>query len=225
MSALAALRWAHDFLSTLIRERQLDAGDLAHLRVFVRPFTRDESDIGGAFLTESRTSLLGGMPYVAGDAPWPVRLLLQKNATFNQEFRETIEPMRGRASLEAREYYAYKAYEPLRREFHWAPGMFYNFGGKLALSRSAWDATQFSSRVHDEHGRITLLLLQAEIEDHPDLDVAALVRSSAHRNPYTGEPMGYDSRAQTLTFACLETASHPPELGDQCAVALASGTT
>ena len=29
MSALAAIRWADDFLSTLIRERQLDAGDLA----------------------------------------------------------------------------------------------------------------------------------------------------------------------------------------------------
>jgi hypothetical protein len=220
MSALAAMRWAHDFLSTLARERQLDASDLAQLRGFVRPFTRDESDIGDAFLSESRTSLLGGMPFVAGDASWVVRLLLQKNATFNQEFRETIEPMRGRASLAAREYYAYKAYEPLRHEFHLAPRMFYNFGGKLALSRSAWDAHQFPSRVHDEDGRITLLLLQAEIEEHPDLDVATLVRSSTLRNPYTGEAMEYDSRAGTLGFACLETASHPPELGDQCAVAL-----
>ena len=114
MSALAAIRWAHDFLSTLTRERQLDAGDLAQLRGFVRPFTREESDIGAAFLSESRTSLLGGMPSVAGDASWVVRLLLQKNATFNQEFRETIEPMRGRSSLDAREYYDDKAYEPLR---------------------------------------------------------------------------------------------------------------
>ena len=102
MSALAAIRWADDFLSTLMRERQLDAGDLAQLRGFVRPFTREESDIGAAFLSESRTSLLGGMPSVAGDASWVVRLLLQKNATFNQEFRETIEPMRGRSSLGAR---------------------------------------------------------------------------------------------------------------------------
>jgi len=98
--------------------------------------------------------------------------------------------------------------------------MFYNFGGKLALSRSPWDAHQFPSRVHDENGRITLLLLQAEIEERPDLDVGTLVRSSAHRNPYTGEPMEYDSRAQTLGFVCLETASHPPEPGEQCKVAL-----
>ncbi len=220
MSALAAIRWADDFLSTLMRERRLDAGDLAQLRGFVRSFTREESDIGAAFLSESRTSLLGGMPSVAGDASWVVRLLLQKNATFNQEFRETIEPMRRRSSLDAREYYDYKAYEPLRHEFHLAPGMFYNFGGKLALSRSTWDAHQFPSRVHDEDGRITLLLLQAEIEERPDLDVATLVRSSTLRNPYTGEPMEYDSRAGTLGFTCLHTASHPPEPADQCAVAL-----
>jgi len=220
MSALAAIRWANDFLSTLMRERQLDAGDLTQLRGFVRPFTREERDIGAAFLSESRTSLLGGMPSVAGDASWLVRLLLQKNATFNQEFRETIEPMRVRSSLDAREYYDYKAYAPLPREFHWAPGMFYNFGGKLALSRATWDAHQFPSRVHDEDGRITLLLLQAEIEERPDQDVETLVRSSTLRNPYTGEPMEYDSRAGTLGFACLHTASHAPELADQCAVAL-----
>ena len=110
-------------------------------------------------------------------------------------------PCERRSSLGAREYYDYKAYEPLRHEFHLAPGMFYNLGGKLALSRSTWDAHQFPSRVHDEDGRITLLLLQAQIEERPDLDVATLVRSSTLRNPYTGEPMEYDSRAGTISFA------------------------
>jgi len=220
MSALAAIRWTHDFLSTLMRERQLDARDLERLRGFVRPFTREESDIGAAFLSESRTALLGGMPYVAGDASWVLRLLLQKNATFNQEFRKTIAPLLGLSSLDARKYYDHKGYEPLRHEFPVAPGMFYNLGGKLALSRSTWDAQLFPARVHDEDGRITLLLLQAQIEERPDLDVASFVRSSPHRNPYTGEPMEYDSRAGTLGFACLHTAFHPPEPVDQCMVAL-----
>jgi len=220
MSALAAIRWANDFLSTLIRERQLDARDVERLRGFVRPLTREESDIGAAFLSESRTSLLGGMPYVAGDASWLVRLLLQKNATFNQEFRETIEPLRELSSLDAREYYDQKAYEPLRHEFHVTPGMLYNLGGKLALSRSSWDEQLFPARVHDEDGRITLLLLQAQIEERPELDVATIVRSSTLRNPYTGEPMEYDSRAGTIGFACLHTAHHPPEPPDRCTVAL-----
>jgi hypothetical protein len=224
MSALAAIHWAHDFLSTLMRERKLDARDLERLRDFVRPFTREESDIGVAFLSESRTALLAGMPYVAADASWAVRSLLQTNATFNQQFRETIEPLRGRASLDARQYHDDRAYEPLRKEFDVAPGMFYNLGGKLALSRATWDGQLFPARVHDEDGRITLLLLQAQIEERPDLDVATLVRSSTLRNPYTGEPMEYDQRARTIGFACLHTAFHPPEPADRCAVALGPQT-
>jgi len=221
MTALAAIRWTNDFLSTLMRERQFDARDLALLRGFVRPFTREESDLGVAYLSESRTALLAGKPYVAEDSSWVVRLLLQKNATFNQEFHDSIEPLRRRASLDARQYYAQKAYEPLRHEFRVAPGMFYNFGGKLALSRSTWDAAQlFPARVHDEDGRIALLLLQAEIEERPDLDAATIVRSSSLRNPYTGEPMEYDARAGTIGFACLHTAHHPPEPADRCLVDL-----
>jgi hypothetical protein len=220
MSALAAIRWAHDFLSTLMRERQLDAGDLAQLRGFVRPFTREESDIGAAFLSESRTSLLGGMPSVAGDASWVVRLLMQKNATFNQEFRETIEPMRLRASLGPREFYERKGYEPLPHEVRLDPWMLYNLGGKLALSRSSWDPHQFPPRVHDEDGRITLLLLQAQIEEHAELDIATIVETSEHRNPYTGNAMEYDSHARTISFRCVCTAFHPPEPADQCGLAL-----
>ena len=96
MSALAAIRWANDFVSTLMRERQLDAGDLDArcAASFVRS-RREESDIGAAFLSESRTVAAGRTCHPSlGDASWVVRLLLQKNATFNQEFRETIEPMR-----------------------------------------------------------------------------------------------------------------------------------
>ena len=220
LSALAGIRWTNDFLSTLMRERQLDAPDLRQLRGFVRPLTREESDIGAAFLSESRTALLGGMPWVALDASWVLRVLLQKNATFNQEFRETIEPLRARASLDAREYFDRKAYEPLPHEFRVAPSMFYNLGGKLALSRSSWDWHLFPARVHDENGRIALLLLQAQIEEHPELEVATVVQSSEHRNPYTGDAMEYDAGTQTMSFACLHTAFHPPEPPDRCVVAL-----
>lgn len=220
MSALAAIRWTHDFLSTLMRERQLDARELERLRGLIQPFTREERDIGAAFLSESRTELLAGKPYVSDDASWLVRLLLQKNATFNQEFRDTIEPLQARASLDARQFFDRKAYEPVRHEFHVGPGMFYNLGGKLALSRSTWDGHLFPARVHDEDGRIVLLLLQAQIEERPDLDVATIVRSSSLRNPYTGEPMDYDARAGTIGFACLHTAHHPPEPADRCMVAI-----
>jgi hypothetical protein len=222
MSALAAIRWAHDFLATLMRERQLDARELAQLRGIVRPFAREERDIGMAFLSDARAALLAGRPSVAADASWMVRLLMQTNATFNLEYRETFEPMRERSSLDASQYWAREAYGPLRHELGLSPGSLYNLGGKLALSRSAsWNVHQFPSRVHDENGRITLLLLAAQLEEHPDTDMATLVRSSSLRNPYTGEPMEYDALTGTIGFPCLHTAHHPPEPADRCIVALA----
>jgi hypothetical protein len=128
--------------------------------------------------------------------------------------------MRLRASLSPREFFERKAYEPLPHELRLDPRMPYNLGGKLALSRSPWDPEQFPARVHDEDGRVQLILLQAQIEEHPELDAATIVRSSGHRNLYTGEPMEYDARARTIGFRCLHTAFHPPEPADQCAVAL-----
>jgi hypothetical protein len=74
--------------------------------------------------------------------------------------------------------------------------------------------------VHDEDGRVELILLQAQIEEHPELDAATIIRSSEHRNPYTGEAMEYNAGARTIDFGCLHTAFHLPEPADLCAVAL-----
>jgi hypothetical protein len=98
--------------------------------------------------------------------------------------------------------------------------MIYNLGGKLALSRSTWDGHLFPARVHDEDGRIMLLLLQAAIEERPNMEVARIVGSSSLRNPYTGQAFEYDPKAHTIGFACLHTAHHPPEPPDRCLVAL-----
>jgi hypothetical protein len=220
MVALAAIRNAHDVVAAAVRERNLDHHDLELFRRVIRPLTHDETDIGAGFVSEARGPLLSGVTPAAQDSSWPTRLVLQENATFNQFFREKIEPMRLRSSLAAREYFEKKGYEPLRHELRFTPGVFYNLGGKWALSRSLWDPEQFPARVHDEDGRIALLLLQAQIEEHPESDVEALVRDSEYRNPYTGAPMEYDAQARTIEFACLHTAFHPPEPGDQCAVAL-----
>jgi hypothetical protein len=222
MVALAAIRNAHDFVAAAVRERKLDSHDLELLRRVISPFTHDERDIGAGFVSEARAPLLSGVTPAAEGSSWLTRLVLQKNATFNQFFREAIDPMRLRSSLAAPEYFEQKGYEPLRLELRFTPGVFYNLGGKLALSRSTWDPEQFPARVHDEDGRIALLRLQAQIEEHPESDVGTLVRNSEHRNPYTGNAMEYDARAGTIGFACLHTAFHPPEHGDQCTVALSN---
>ncbi len=224
MVALAAIRNTHDFISALLRARELDTHELESLRGFVHPFTPEERDIGNAFLSQVRAHLLSGVPLVSLESPWMSRLLTQENATFNLVFQQTIEPMRQRSSLDARQFHDLEAYEPLRHELNFTPAVLFNLGGKLALSRSPWDPHQFPSRVHDEDGRIALILLQAELEDHPEVDVATVVQSSDNRDPYTGNAFAFDPLARTVGFTCLHTAFHPPELADQCNVHLGRGT-
>lgn len=61
----------------------------------------------------------------------------------------------------------------------------------------------YIARVHDLDGRITLVLLQAEIALNPDKRVEEVVAASHYRNPYTGAPMDYDAEAGTVSFRCL----------------------
>ncbi len=221
MVALACLQDALDFLSTLLRERVLHETEVAYLERLVSPFSREESDIGEAFLAEARVAVRSEVPPVAAGASWLTRLLMQRNATLNQLYREEIVLMQQRARLSAREFFEQGGHEPLRRELRVSPRTLYNFGGKLAMSRSPWDAHELPARVHDQNGRISLVLLQAEIERARGADVAAVVRASKHRNPYTGEAMVYDAGSQVISFKCLHTAFHPPEPPDRCAVAVA----
>jgi hypothetical protein len=220
MSSLASLQDALDFLSTVLRERDLTEADVAYLEQSVTPFSREEADISEAFLSEARTAVRSEVPPVAADASWLTKLVMQRNATLNQLYREEIVLMQQRARLSASEFHEQGGHEPLRRELRLSPRTLYNFGGKLALSRSLWDAHEFPARVHDQNGRISLVLLQAEIERSPGADVAAVVRGSKHRNPYTGEAMEYDPGTQVISFKCLHTAFHPPEPPDRCAVAV-----
>ena len=186
----------------------------------MRPFTREETDIGAGFLSEVRLDLLRDEPYVAMESSWLTRLLLQTNATRNLGYREIVVPMLARARLGARQWFEQRGHEPIRYEFQLSPRTLFNPGGKLAWSRSAWDPWQFPPRVHDQNGRISLLLLQAEIATRPERAPQVVIRESTHRNPYTGEAMEYDTRSETISFECRHTAFHPPDPPDRCVVAI-----
>jgi hypothetical protein len=145
------------------------------------------------------------------------RLALQRNATVNELYMTRTLPVRLRASLSAAEFYRQRAYEPLNDNFRFMPPPLYNLGGKLFLVDFVGYGTgmlNYISRVHDLDGRIALVLLQAEIALHPDRSVQDVVNESRYRNPYTGEPMDYDSGKGTIGFPCLATNR------DICAVKL-----
>ena len=220
MVALGAIQNDLDFVSTRLRERPLGPAELKVVQGFVRPFTHEETDIGAAFRSEARIELMQPDPYVATDATWLARQLLQKNATLNLGYREFYAPMVARASLSAREFFEQKAYEPIRYEPSPSPATLYNLGGKLAWSRTSWDPWEFPKRVHDLDGRISLVLVQAEIAQRPEREPAAVIRESTHRNPYTGEAFEYDAAGGVISFQCLEAAYHPPDPPARCAVAI-----
>ena len=218
MISLAGIQNNLDFLSTLMRNRALSEDEVRVIDSFLRPFTDDESDIGEAFISEARLAVLSEPHPMTLESSWMLRLLLQENATLNEEFRTVFVPVRLRASLTAQEYYRQEAYEPLPYELRVFSPPLYNLGGKLAR-KSAWgDAQIFPARVHDQNGRISLVLLQAEIEKNPDTAVDVVIRSSDHRNPYTDDPMEYDAQAEAIGFECLHTIFHPPAPPDLCSV-------
>jgi hypothetical protein len=219
MVALAGIRNDLELLSAAMRDRRFDDDQIASLRSFLRPLSAEERDIGEAFLSELRILLLSHktVAFVPSDPSWAIRLLLQKNATLNEYYLTSVTPLRLRASLDARTFFEQHGFERLTYSLRFFPPPLYNLGGKLLLKRQAasYNVQDYISRVHDLDGRIALVLLQAEIEQSPERSVADVVNASAHRNPYTGEPMHYDAAAGTVGFECLTENRH-----DVCTVRL-----
>jgi hypothetical protein len=110
-----------------------------------------------------------------GDLSWPggvlTRLLTQENATLNEFYLAITTPLRWRASLGADEFYRESGYEPLNYDIRAFPPPLFNLGGKLVLKRMAGEFSMqdYITRVHDLDGRILAVLLQAEIEQSPQL--------------------------------------------------------
>lgn len=220
MISLAGMQNTLDFLSALMRQRELTETEVQTIRRFLRPMTAEESDIGEAFLSEARIAVLSETPPVASGSSWFIQRTLQKNATLNDLYLKIIVPMRLRSALTPEEYYRQGAFRPLKHDLRERPLALFNWGGRTAFRNANWDPEQFVARVQDQNGRISLVMLQAELEPKPGPDVAAVVSSSRWRNPYTGDPMEYGPEFHTIGFACLHTAFHPPASPDKCSIAI-----
>jgi hypothetical protein len=138
----------------------------------------------------------------------------------NELYLNTIIPMRLRSALTPEQFYRQGAYKPLKPVLREFPFSLFNLGGWIVSRNATWDPEQFVARVHDENGRISLVLLQTEMEQKPELEVEAVLSSSRWRNPYTGDPMAYDPESHTIGFECLHTAFHPPASPDKCRIAI-----
>lgn len=210
MVALAGLRNDTTFLSTLIRTRQLSSDQLAQIASILEPLSDDERDIGETFLAEMRISLLSAKPFaVVMDGPaWINRLALQENATINENYVGLFVPLRLRAAMSAQEFYRGHGQTDVSNPVRLFPPPLYNLGGKLTLNSagSILGHQDYISRVHELDGRISLVLLQAEIAGSPNRRVEDVVRSSRYRNPFTQEPMNYNQTEQTIGFDCISNS-------------------
>lgn len=219
MVALAAIQDTLDFLSALMRERTLTGADARAIEQGVSPLTSRELDIGDAFLTEARNQVLSEKLPLAEGAAWTDRLMLQRNATLNDFYTSVIQPLLLRAKLAPAEFHRAGGNRPLDLSSGRKAPLLFNRGGYRLVHEMAWDPEQFLARAQDQNGRLVLVALQAELEQSVDADDREVaVRSSAHRNPYTGQPMQYEVRLGTVEFPCLHTAYHPPAMPDRCAI-------
>jgi hypothetical protein len=216
MVALAGLRNDTGFLSTLMQNRPLSAEQLEQIPRILGPLSEEERDIGETFMAEMRISLRSSKYYavVMNGPTWINRLVMQENATINEQYLRTFLPLRLRAAMSADEFYRARGHDQLSYEVRVVPPPLYNLGGKLTLK---WTASNigiqdYITRVHDLDGRIALTLLQAEIASNPNRRVEDVVRSSVYRNPFTQEPMSYDPAERTLGFDCLANSD------DRCAL-------
>ncbi|HEV7607959.1 MAG TPA: hypothetical protein VGO61_11510 [Steroidobacteraceae bacterium] len=220
MISIAGIQNTLDFLSALMRQRELTESEILSIRDFLRPMTSEELDIGEAFLSEARIAVLSEKLPEATSSSWLIRWTLQENASLNEQYLKVIVPMQRRSALTPEEFYRQGANLPLNHDLGDFPLSPFNWGGRMAFRESNWDPEQFVARVQDENGRISLVMLQAELEQQPGAGVRAVVSSSRWRNPYTGEPMEYDPESQTIGFMCLHTAYHPPASPDRCSIAI-----
>jgi hypothetical protein len=218
MIALAGLRNDTQFLSALLRQRNLSATEIATISNILTPLSEDERDIGETFLAESRIAMLSdkSLGVLLQGTPAITELALQQNATLNEYYFSTTLPLRLRSALSAHEYFEQRGFEPLTYDVRILPPPLYNLGGKFVLKGMAAEIglTGYISRVHDIDGRIALVLLQAEILANPERNIDSVVAASRYRNPYTLAPMKYDPAAARIGFECLGNPS------DTCAVQL-----
>jgi len=205
MVTIAALRRNLSALSYAIsKETELSPTQAQSLQALLKPLTPEEVSIDKSLTGELRFSAENWKtaPKETPEGVSPIMwLLYQPAATSNLTYRHTIKPTFAMSKMSAPEFYE-RAQTPIKPiEFsRFNP---YNLGGKMDLSRN-WQFSPYIGRSHDLAGIYSLVALQLELKINPPQDVAAAIKSSPYKNPYTEKPFDYDPATKALSFQCFE---------------------
>jgi hypothetical protein len=205
MLSLASLRRNLSALSYAIsKETELSPTQAQSLQTLLKPLTAEEVSIDRALTGELRfgaenwKTAPNEIPEGTSRIIW---LLYQPTATSNLTYRHTIKPTFALSKMSAPEFYE-RAQTPIKAlEFsRFNP---YNLGGKMDLSRN-WQLASYIGRGHDLAGLYSLVALQLELKTNPPQDLAAAIKASPYKNPYTEKQFDYDLATKALSFPCFD---------------------
>ena len=205
MITLAALRRNLSALSYAIsQETTISPVQVQNLQTLLKPLTPEEVSADTALTGELRfgaenwktapNEIMEGTPRI-------IWYLWQPTASSNLAYRHTFKPTFALSKMSAPEFYE-RAQTPIKPlEFsRFNP---YNLGGKIDLSRN-WQLASYIGRGHDLAGIYSLVALQLELKINPPQNIAAAIKASPYKNPYTQKPFDYDPATKALSFKCFD---------------------
>ena len=205
MVAIASLRRNLSALSYAInQETNLSPTQAQSLKALLNPLTPGELSMEKTlmgelrFIVENSQSAPDQIP--EGESPI-LALLTQSRASTNLLYRQTLKPAFELNRLSAKDFY--EAAQTPVKAIEFSRLNPYNLGGKIYASKN-WQYSPYIGRAHDLAGIYSLVALQLELKTNPPQDVAAAIKSSIYKNPYTGKHFDYDSTTNTLSFKCFD---------------------
>jgi hypothetical protein len=175
-----------------------------NLQELLKPLLQHEINMDAALISELRLSV-NNRDFYAENVPegisLPLKFLIQQTASVNLYYKGTIKTGFVFGKMSPSEFYE-RAQNPVKATpfSRFNP---YNLGGKIAQSKN-WQLPPYIGRAHDLAGIYSLVALQLELKTNPPQDVAAAIKSSPYKNPYTEKPFDYDPATKALSFQCFE---------------------
>jgi len=213
MVAIASVFNSINSLSTAINQGALSPQQLSELQRQIKTLSKKELDMGTTFDYEFKY----GMRFLEmAETERKVGNLIenmfyQPNATTNLHYEFATRPLKQVSALSSVEYYQHVTGEnnavKFTSPFNWSLTTLYNPLGKQFISYAIPAYNDYVARAHDLNGMMLLLKLQIEIALSPNQPVEQVITQSKYTNPYTLEPMDYNSETHSIYFECMDKYS------------------
>lgn len=213
MIAIASVFNSIDSLSTSINQGALSPQQLSELQRQIKTLSKKELDMGTTFDYEFKYGMcfFEQAEATGGIGNFIENLFYQPQATTNLNYEFVTRPLKQVSALSSVEFYQHvtgaNKEVKFSSPFNWSPTTLYNPLGKQLISYAIPAYNDYIARVHDLNGMMYLLKLQIEIAMSPNRSVEQVIAQSKYTNPYTLEPMDYNSETHSIYFECLDKYS------------------